>query len=230
MRIAKYIANAGLCSRRDAEKLIKQKKVFINDLCCVHPSSKVDINDKIVVNKKVLKIETTIRLWKMYKPKKIICTNNDPQKRKTIFDLLPKNFPRLISIGRLDFMSEGLILFTNNGDFARKYELPRSNILRVYRLCINGKIDSNDVLLINKGIKINNILYNRINVRVEKFKAPYTWLIFKLKEGKNREIRNICDYFLWNIVNLVRIQYGSIKLIKQKPGEIIEIENFNENL
>jgi len=230
MRIAKYISNAGLCSRREAEKLIERKKVFINDICCDHPSSKVNINDKIVVNKKILKIEKKIRLWKMYKPKKIICTNDDPQKRKTIFDLIPKNYPRLISIGRLDFMSEGLMLFTNNGDFARKYELPSSNILRVYRVCINGTIKPDDISLINHGIKIKNINYNKVNLRLEKFKQPYTWLIFKLKEGKNREIRNICDYFLWNIVSLIRIQYGSIKLIKQKPGEIIEIESFKDVL
>lgn len=226
MRIAKYIANAGLCSRREAEKLIEQKKVFINDICCMHPSEKVELKDKIIVNKKIIKIDKVIRLWKMYKPKKIICTNNDPQKRKTIFSLIPKNFPRLISIGRLDFMSEGLILLTNNGDFARKYELPSSNILRVYRVCINGKIDNNDISIINKGLKINNVEYRKLNVRLEKFKEPYSWLIFKMKEGKNREIRNICKYFLWNIVNLVRIQYGSIKLIKQKPGEIIEIKKF----
>ena len=227
MRIAKYIANAGICSRRDAEKLIEKKKVYINGKCCEHPSEKVSIEDKIVVDNKTIKLDTKIRLWKMYKPIKTICTNSDPQKRKTIFDLIPKNLPRLISIGRLDFMSEGLILFTNNGDFARKYELPSTNILRVYRVCINGKINPDDLILINKGIKINHINYQRINVKIEKFKTPYTWLIFKMKEGKNREIRKVCDFFLWNIVNLVRIQFGSIKLIKQKPGEIIEIENFN---
>lgn len=230
MRIAKYIANAGLCSRREAEKLIKQKKVMINDQYCAHPSAQVTNKDKIIVNKKIIKIDINIRLWKMYKPVKTICTNHDPQKRKTIFSFIPKNFPRLISIGRLDFMSEGLILFTNNGDFARKYELPSSNILRVYRVCINGSVNNEDIVSINKGIKINQIDYKKINVRIEKYKSPYTWLIFKMKEGKNREIRNVCEYFLWNIVNLIRIQYGSIKLIKQKPGEIIEIKNFNDNL
>ena len=166
----------------------------------------------------------------MYKPPKIICTNHDPQKRKTIFNLIPKNFPRLISIGRLDYMSEGLILFTNNGDFARKYELPSSNILRVYRVCVNGIIKDDDIKKINIGITINKIEYKKVNARIEKIKSPYSWIIFKIKEGKNREIRNICDYFLWNIVNLVRIQYGSIKLIKQKSGEIIEINNFDKNL
>ena len=230
MRIAKYISNAGICSRREAEKLIKQKKVFINDVCCDHPSIKVKIKDKIIVNKKIVKLDTSVRLWKMYKPAKTICTNNDPQKRKTIFSIIPKNLPRLISIGRLDFMSEGLLLFTNNGDFARKYELPSSNIIRVYRVCINGKVNNNDLENINKGIKINNIEYKKISVKVEKFKDPYSWLIFKMSEGKNREIRNICNYFFWNIVILVRIQYGSIKLVKLKPGEIIEVNNFNYNL
>ena len=230
MRIAKYIANAGVCSRREAEKLIERKKVLINDVCCEHPSIKVSLEDKIVVNKKVIQLDGEIRLWKMYKPPKIICTNHDPQKRKTIFNLIPKNFPRLISIGRLDYMSEGLILFTNNGDFARKYELPSSNILRVYRVCVNGIIKDDDIKKINIGIIINKIDYKKVNARIEKIKPPYSWLIFKIKEGKNREIRNICDYFLWNIVNLVRIQYGSIKLIKQKSGEIIEINNFDKNL
>ena len=230
MRIAKYIANAGVCSRREAEKLIAKRKVFINEVCCEHPSTRVTTNDKIIVNKKIIKLDAQVRLWKMYKPAKIICTNNDPENRKTIFSLIPKNLPRLISIGRLDFMSEGLLLFTNNGDFARRYELPSSNILRVYRVCINGTISLTDIKNINKGIKINNIGYRDVRVRIEKFKPPYTWLIFKMREGKNREIRNICDYFVWNIVNLVRIQYGSIKLIKQKLGEIIEVKNFNSNI
>ena len=230
MRIAKFLSNAGFCSRREAEKLIQQKKVFINDLCCIHPSVKVVESDKISINKKIIKLDLKVRLWKMYKPVKIICTNDDPQKRKTIFSLIPKNYPRLISIGRLDFMSEGLMLFTNNGDFARKYELPKSNILRVYRVCINGSINNTDIDKINKGMKMKQIDYQKVNVRIEKTKAQYTWLIFKMTEGKNREIRNICDYFKWNIVNLVRIQFGSIRLIKQKPGEIIEVKNFDNDL
>ena len=161
MRIAKYIANSGICSRRDAEKLIQRKKVFINDICCEHPSTKVLINDKVIINEKIVKLDNRIRMWKMYKPPKIICTNFDPQKRKTIFSLIPKNFPRLISIGRLDYMSEGLILFTNNGDFARKYELPSSNILRVYRVCINGIIKNEDIKNINDGLTIKKTKYKK---------------------------------------------------------------------
>ena len=163
MRIAKYISNAGLCSRREAEKLIEQKKVFINNKICNHPSYKVEKKDKIVINNKIIRLNTDVRLWKMYKPVKVICTNNDPQNRKTIFNLIPRNLPRLISIGRLDFMSEGLILFTNNGDLARKYELPSSKVLRVYRVCINGNIDSKDLHNINKG-KLANITLTNASV------------------------------------------------------------------
>ncbi len=230
MRIAKYIANAGLCSRRNAEKLIEQKKVKINNALCEHPGTQVSKNDKIIVNNKLIKINSKIRLWKMYKPKKIICTNSDPKKRETIYSILPSNFPRVISIGRLDFMSEGLILFTNNGDFARKYELPSNNILRVYRVRINGKVNKDDIYKINRGIIYKGIKYNKVKAKIEKFKEPYSWLIFKLREGKNREIRNICNYLSLNIVSLVRIQFGSIKLSKQKPGEITEIKNFDSNI
>ena len=226
MRIAKFISNAGFCSRRKAEELIKEKKVFINKICCNKPSTLVSENDKILINGKIIKLQKTIKLWKMYKPCKTICTNNDPQNRKTIFSLMPKNLPRLISIGRLDFMSEGLLLFTNNGELARKYELPSSNITRIYRVCVKGNVDRNDIKIINKGIKIKKIRYENLNVRIERERKSFTWLIFKMTEGKNREIRNICEYFLWDIVNLIRIQYGKIRLKNLKPGEIEEIKKF----
>ena len=225
MRIAKYIAQAGICSRRDAEKLIEAKKVFINNILCKHPSTLVNIKDNIIVNKKKIKIIQSLRLWKLYKPIKTICTNKDPQKRKTIFDIISLKSDRLISVGRLDYMSEGLILLTNNGNYARKLELPSSNIIRVYRICIRNKTNKSELIKINSGIKIDNINYKKVQVKIEKYKFPYTWLIFKMKEGKNREIRKIANFFSWNIVKLIRIQYGSIKLQSQKPGEIIEVKN-----
>ena len=186
----------------------------------------INEKDKIVIQNQIIKLQKKVRLWKMYKPKKTICTNSDPQNRKTIFSLIPKNYPRMISIGRLDFMSEGLMLLTNNGGMARNYELPSSNIIRIYRVCIRGVIDSKDLAIINKGVAINKINYKKIKVKIEKIATPYTWLIFKMTEGKNREIRKLCDYFLWNIVNLVRIQYGSIKLTDLKPGEVVEVKKF----
>ena len=163
IRIAKYIANAGYCSRRDAEKLIEDRLVEINDKLCVHPSETVTEEDKITVGKKIIKLNQTIKLWKIYKPIKYICSTKDEHNRKKIFDLIPKNLPRTISIGRLDFMSEGLLLLTNNGDFARKLELPAKGYERIYRVCIRGQIDVKNLEQINNGIKIDGIFYKKIN-------------------------------------------------------------------
>ncbi len=223
IRIAKYIANAGYCSRRDAEKLIEDRVVKINDQLCVHPSDTVTANDKITVGKKIIKLNKIIKLWKIYKPIKYICSTKDEHNRKKIFDLIPKNFQRTISIGRLDFMSEGLLLLTNNGDFARKLELPAKGYERIYRVCIRGKIDVKNLEQINNGIKIDGIFYKKIKIKIDKSNKNFTWLIAKLKEGKNREIRNICNHFSWHIVKLIRIQYGPYKLGHLKKGQIEEI-------
>tara|TARA_B100001123_G_scaffold145960_1_gene169298 strand:+ start:593 stop:1294 length:702 start_codon:yes stop_codon:yes gene_type:complete len=223
IRIAKYIANAGYCSRRDAEKLIQDRLVKINDQLCAHPSDTVTTNDKITVGKKIIKLNRTIKLWKIYKPIKYICSTKDEHNRKKIFDLIPKNLPRTISIGRLDFMSEGLLLLTNNGDFARKLELPTKGYERIYRVCIRGQIDVKNLEQINNGIKIDGIFYKKIKIKIDKSNKNFTWLIAKLKEGKNREIRNICKHLSWHIVKLIRIQYGPYKLGHLKEGQIEEI-------
>ena len=224
MRIAKFIANAGFCSRRKAEKLIFEKIVKINNKLCLHPSETVNKDDRITIGKKIVKMQDTIRLWKMYKPIKYICTTKDERGRKRIFDLIPKDLPRMISIGRLDFMSEGLLLFTNSGDYSRSLELPRTGYERTYRVCIKGKIEKKDIEKINRGIKLDNIKYNKIKIKIDKADKNFTWIIAKLKEGKNREIRNICKFFSWNIVKLIRIQYGSYKLGNLKEGKIEEIK------
>tara|TARA_B100000965_G_C19387702_1_gene667499 strand:+ start:71 stop:772 length:702 start_codon:yes stop_codon:yes gene_type:complete len=224
IRIAKFIAHAGYCSRRDAEKLIEEKKIKINNNLCLHPSKTVDRNDKITIGKKVIKIQETVKLWRMYKPIKYICSTKDDRGRKKIFDLVPKDYPRIISIGRLDFMSEGLLLFTNSGDYSRSLELPSQGYERTYRVCIKGKIEKKDITKINNGIKINNIKYNKIKIKIDKSDKIYTWIIARLREGKNREIRNICKYFSWDIVKLIRIQYGPYKLGNLKEGKIEEIK------
>ncbi len=223
-RIAKFISNAGYCSRRDAEKLISKRKVFINGDLCSHPSQKVNEKDIVKINNKILNKVKKIELWKMYKPIKYICTTKDNLKRNRIFDLLPKGRSKLICVGRLDYMSEGLILFTNNGDFSRFLELPSSNIERVYRVCIKGMVTNSDIKKINKGIKINKITYDKIKVVIEKKSKDNFWLIFKLKEGKNREIRNICNFFSWKVIKLLRIGFGPYKLGKLKAGEIEKIK------
>jgi len=224
MRIAKYIANSGLCSRREAEKLVEKKQVKINGNLCIKVGAIIKETDEVTIKEKTIKKNKILRLWKLYKPIKYICTTKDPQKRKTVFSLIPKNYPRLISIGRLDYMSEGLLLFTNNGDFARKLELPSSNYKRTYKVCIKGKVELNDLKKINQGVKIKKIHYKKININKLYFQNNQTWLLIKLWEGKNREIRNICNYFNWDIIKLIRIQFGSYKLNNLSVGKIKEIK------
>ena len=223
MRIAKFISNAGICSRRNAEKLILEGKVIINNKICDKPNINVKLNDKILVNNKIISINKSIRVWKMYKPIKTICSNNDPQKRKTIFDILPYDFSRVVSIGRLDFMSEGLILLTNNGDFSRKMEHPKSKINRIYDVCIKGKISDQITSKINNGLNYKGIRY-KANVKIKKVNTKNTWLTFQLKEGKNREIRNICKLFKLTILKLIRVQYGEFKLNGMKPSEVKQVK------
>ena len=224
IRIAKYIANAGFCSRREAEKLIENRVVKINNNVCLHPSDTVNENDKVYIGKKIIRSNNTVRLWKIYKPIKFICTTKDENNRKKIFDLVPKYFPRVISVGRLDFMSEGLLLLTNNGNYSRNLELPSNGYERIYRVCLRGQIEKKDIDIINKGLKINDVIYRKVKIKIDKSNNNYTWLIVKLREGKNREIRNICKFFKWKIVKLIRIQYGPYKLGNLKEGQIEEIK------
>ncbi len=225
IRISKFISSAGFCSRREAEKLIFDGKVLINGEVCNHPSRKIDDEDVIKINNKIIKKNKKIELWKMYKPVKYICSTKDNlKKRKKVFDLLPKYLPRLISIGRLDYMSEGLLLFTNSGEYSRFLEMPSSNFERIYRVCISGNIRNSDVRKVNQGIKINGILYNKVKLKIEKKSNNYAWLVFNLKEGKNREIRNICNNFSWKINKLLRIGFGPYKLGKLRVGQVEKIK------
>ncbi len=182
----------------------------------------------IKVNNKIVKKANKVEVWKLYKPIKYICSTKDNLGRKKIFDLLPKNVGQLISVGRLDYMSEGLILLTNNGDYSRYLEHPSSNIERIYRVCINSNVQNTDLQKINKGITIKEINYKKIKVAFEKKLKNHNWLIFKLKEGKNREIRNICNYFSWNIVKLIRIAYGPYKLGRLKEGQFQKLNSISK--
>ena len=224
IRISKYLSSAGICSRRDAEKLIVEKKIKINNQLCVHPSHKVSDLDIIKVNNKIVKKAKKVEVWKLYKPIKYICSNKDNLKRKKIFDLLPDKLTNLKSVGRLDFMSEGLILLTNNGDYARFLELPSTNLERIYRVCVINNVRIRDIQKVNNGMIINGVKYNKVKLLIEKKSKEYLWFIFKLKEGKNREIRNICKFFSWNVVKLIRISYGPYKLGNLKVGQLQKIK------
>lgn len=229
MRIAKYISNSGYCSRREAEKLIFNKKVKINSIICDNPATKVSKNDNISINKKKIILKKKLRLWIFNKPVGIITTTRDPYGRKNIFDLLPKSLPRIIAIGRLDINSEGLILLTNNGNFSRYLELPSTKLERVYKVRVRGKVNKINLLKLKNGITINKINYKAINAKLEKQMTSNAWITMSLYEGKNREIRKICSYFGWEVNKLIRIKYGDFHIGNLRSGQIKEIINHNYN-
>ena len=166
MRIAKFISHCGYCSRRDAEKLIIKNKVKINSLICNNPATNVLISDEIFINNKKLKLQKNIKLWKFYKPTGVVTTSRDEKGRKTIYDLLPNSLSKIISIGRLDINSEGLILLTNNGDLARYFELPKSQLKRVYKVKVQGNVEKKQLEFLRKGIKIQGIKYKPIKAKL----------------------------------------------------------------
>ena len=225
MRIAKFVAQAGFCSRREAEKLLLNKKIMINSIICKNPATKVNDFDVVEINGKKITINSEIRLWKFYKPRGLISTTKDPRGRKTIFDILPKSMPRVISIGRLDINSEGLILLTNNGDLSRFFELPKNKIIRKYKVRVRGIINKEKLISLKNGITIDQVIYKSINAKLIKQSSSNAWINIILSEGKNREIRKICSYFGWDVNKLIRIEYGNYSIKNIKPGQITEIKN-----
>jgi len=223
MRIAKYIAHAGYCSRREAEDLIYQKRIMINGHLCISPATNVSESDVILVDYKEIKIQSEIRLWKFHKPVGIITTTKDPKNRKTVFDLIPKNLPRLMTIGRLDRKSEGLLLLTNNGEFSRYFELPRNKIIRIYRVRVKGAVEENQLNVLRKGNKIDGVKYAPMKVKIISSNISSTWLEMELIEGKNREIRRICFELGWDVHRLIRTNYGEFSLGRLERGKIEDL-------
>jgi 23S rRNA pseudouridine2605 synthase len=231
-RLSKILANAGISSRREAEKLILQGKIKVNGKIIKELGTKVEALDQIEYEGKIIKRQIAPKLWIFYKPKGVVCTRNDEKGRKTIYDVLPKQFKNILYIGRLDINSEGLLLLTNNGDLKRKYELPSSNIERVYVTKLFGEIPENlcgDYL--EKGLTIKDfktLKPMRYFVKIEFMKEANNnkrnFVKFTLKEGKNREIRNICRQYGLNVVKLKRISFGNYLLGELKEGQFKEVD------
>lgn len=231
MRIAKWLARAGIASRRDAEKLIAEKKIKCNGFLVTHPATGVMPKDTITYNGHVVKLMTHIRLWRYYKPRGLLVTNHDPQNRATIYDALPKALGRVISVGRLDLDSEGLLLLTNNGALARKLEHPKSALTRQYRVRVYGTLNMNKLRSLKDGCKIGNVRYGPIHVLIEgkgKYatqNAKNTWLLVTLREGKNREIRKVMAHCGLQVNRLIRTHYGPFCIDDLKIGETQEIQS-----
>jgi 23S rRNA pseudouridine2605 synthase len=222
IRIAKYIAHSGYCSRREAEKLIAEGRVKVNGVTIDTPAT-IITDHSVKINNKLINNNKEVELWLFHKPKETITTHKDPQGRTTVFEILPKNNSRLISIGRLDFNTEGLLLLTNNGDLARYLELPKTGWVRKYRARVFGKLNHERLEKLTNGITIDGVRYRGIKVKIEIEKESNSWLEISIEEGKNREIRKVMEHLGLQVNRLIRIGFGPFNLERLGVGELAKV-------
>ena len=224
VRIAKRIARSGICSRRNAEKLIINGAVTVNGTPITSPALHITHTDTITVNGSSLPPFESLRLWLYHKPVGVVTTTRDERGRKTVFDTLPADMPRVISIGRLDIHSEGLLLLTNDGDFARALELPENQWHRTYRVRVHGTVDSRALKALQNGITIDGVHYGKIVAELETAQtASNVWLRVTLTEGKNREIRRVMTHLGYKVNRLIRTAYGPFTLPPIARTEVREV-------
>ncbi len=222
-RLAKFMARSGVCSRRDAEELIKQKRVTVNGEIIDTPAFKVEGSEKILLDgEKLPEIEQT-RLWLYHKPAGLLTTHKDTEARATVFDHLPVGLPRVISVGRLDLNSEGLLLLTNNGELSRKLELPENGWSRRYKVRVHGFVNKNKLADLAKGATVDGINYGPVKAELESQNGTNSWLIVTLNEGKNREVRKLMKSIGLEVARLIRLSYGPFQLGNLKKGEVREV-------
>jgi 23S rRNA pseudouridine2605 synthase len=224
-RIAKVIAAAGLCSRRDAELWIVEGRVSVNGKTLTSPALTVTSDDAIKVDGKLLKQKDVLRVWLYHKPAGLVTTAKDPEGRPTVFEALPASMGRVISVGRLDLNSEGLLLLTNDGAFSRHLELPKNEFTRQYEVRVFGDVDPDALVALQDGITVDGINYRGIEAVQEKpgSRAMNQWLYVTLHEGKNREIRNVMRALDLRVNRLVRVEYGPFKLGELEPSQVKEV-------
>lgn len=222
-RLAKRIARAGICSRRDAEKLVEEGKVKVDGKVVRSPALNVTAENAIEVSGQKLKQAAATQLWLYYKPLHLITTHKDPEGRPTVFDALPKSMPRVISVGRLDINSEGLLLLTNDGGLARYVELPATGWLRRYRVRAHGTLNEKQIADLKKGLTIDGMNYGSVDVTIERKTGTNSWILVSLREGKNREVRKLLEHFDCQVNRLIRISDGPFQIGNMQPGEVREV-------
>jgi 23S rRNA pseudouridine2605 synthase len=223
-RIAKVMARAGLCSRRAAEEWILAGRVTVNGERITSPALNVTAKDRIAVDGQPLPVRERTRLFLYNKPRNLVTTHDDPQGRPTIFGALPGALPRLISVGRLDFTTEGLLLLTNDGGLARVLELPATGWLRRYRVRAHGKVTQPQLDALRKGIEVEGVRYGAIEARLERVQGANVWLTFAIREGKNREVRNVLSAIGLDVNRLIRVSYGPFQLGDLPEGGVEEVK------
>ncbi len=224
-RIAKRMARAGLCSRRQAETWILEGRVKVNNKLLKTPAFTVSDRDKVEVDGKIISQKERTRLWLFHKPSGTVTTNHDPDGRKTIFELMPENLPRLVSIGRLDINTEGLLLMTNDGGLSRVLELPATGWLRRYRVRVHGRVNQDELDKLQEGIAVEGILYGAIEAKLESEQGTNSWLSVALREGKNREIKKVLGHLGLDVTRLIRISFGPFQLGDLPKGAVREIRS-----
>ena len=222
-RIAKRLARAGLCSRREAERRIADGRVRVDGKILDTPAVLVDDKSYIVVDDKPLAKSDPTRLWRFHKPKGLLTTNQDPEGRETVFQKLPADLPRVIAVGRLDLNTEGLLLLTNDGDLARHLELPSTGWRRRYRLRVHGAVDEAALTRLANGVRIEGIVYGAIEARLDSRKGGNAWLSLSLREGKNREVRQVMENMGLQVTRLIRLSYGPFQLGDLSKGAVSAI-------
>ena len=224
IRLAKRIADAGFCSRRQAEVLINDGRVSVNGKIIHSPATTVTETDDVMVDGDLIATKQETRMFMFYKPLGVLCTAKDPQGRPTVFDGLPKDFPRVVTVGRLDINSEGLLILTTDGGLAQKMMRPETEVVRTYRVRVFGNLPEDMEKRLSRGITVDGVKYRPISMQKEsKSTGKNHWLKLSLQEGKNREIRKVMKHFGLQVNRLIRIKYGDFSLGKMQKGEIIEI-------
>ena len=222
-RIAKRLSRAGVCSRRDAERMIAEGRVTLNDKILETPAINVTEDDVILVDGQPIAEKAPARLWRYHKPEGLVTSHSDEKGRRTIFDSLPKALPRVISVGRLDLNSEGLLLLTNDGELSRYLEMPATGWVRKYRVRALGRISQSRLDRLREGVRIDGISYGPIEAVMEPTDSANVWIDVSLKEGKNREVRKVLDSLGLTVNRLIRIAYGPFELGDLAAGAVKEI-------
>jgi 23S rRNA pseudouridine2605 synthase len=222
-RVAKAIARAGLASRREAETWIAAGRVMVNGEVIMSPAVTVTAQDRVAVDGKPLPPRERTRLFLFHKPRGVLTSHRDPRGRATVFDVLPKGLPRLISVGRLDLNTEGLLLLTNDGSLARLLELPTTGWLRRYRVRAHGRVTQEQLDRLHAGVSIEGVRYGPIEATMDRVQGTNVWLTFAIREGKNREVKNVLGHLGLTVGRLIRVSFGPFQLGDRAPGEIEEV-------
>jgi 23S rRNA pseudouridine2605 synthase len=222
-RIAKWLARAGVASRRDAERLVAEGRVKLNNTLVEHPATFVTEGDLVTLNGRLVDAPERARLWRYHKPVDLVTTHRDPQGRKTVFESLPPGLPRVISIGRLDLNSEGLLLLTNDGALARRLELPSTGWLRRYRVRVHGAVQDSALAALARGVTVEGVRYGPIEAGLDSAKGMNAWLTVSLREGRNREVRRVMTHLGLQVTRLIRVAYGPFQLGALPRGAVEEV-------